>query len=92
MSYLSLLNSPACILCPPGRIPGSVLHGTGDVREPDIKELQPDIKELQRHQWSIGEAPARPKGEGEEGDVLLLTRKPLNHSHAVANLVEFSSD
>ena len=85
MSYLSLLNSPACILCPPGSIPGSVLHGTGDVREPDIKELQ-------RHQWSIGEAPARPKGEGEEGDVLLLTRKPLNHSHAVANLVEFSSD
>jgi len=85
MSYLSLLNSPACILCPPGRIPGSVLHGTGDVREPDIKELE-------RHQWSLGETPARSEGEGEEGDVLLLTRKPLNHSHAVANLVEFSSD
>ena len=57
MLYLLLLNSPACILCPPGSIPGSVLHGTGDVREPDIKELE-------RHQWSLGETPARSEGEG----------------------------
>lgn len=83
MFYLLLLNSPACILRPPGSIPGSFLHGTRDVREPDVKELQ-------RHEWSLGEAPARREGEGEEGDVLLLTKKPLNHSHAVANLVEFS--
>ena len=85
MLYLLLLNSPSCILRTPGSIPGSVLHGTRDVREPDFEELQ-------WHEWSLGEAPACCEGEGEKGDVLLLTRRPLNHSHAVANLVEFSRD
>ncbi|GJM98059.1 hypothetical protein PR202_ga15034 [Eleusine coracana subsp. coracana] len=38
-----------CILCTPGSIPSTVLHGARDVREPDVKEFQ-------WHEWNLGEA------------------------------------
>jgi hypothetical protein len=60
-------NSATCILCASGCISGAVLFGAGAVREPHVEELQWD-------EWNLREASACLEREGEEGDVLLLTR------------------